>query len=117
MPSWLRVIKRFELELVAPQAGVQPRLSHPTSLRAFTAIRRALPAAAQCERDGAHQWVGSLLELCEGEVLTHHSVNRHRFPLYPHEAQFRYNHGRQDLFDLLLNPCATGASSLIIASA
>src|SRR6476646_9139855 len=45
--TWLWVIKLFELELVAQQAGVQLGLSYPTILRAFTTIRRALVAAAE----------------------------------------------------------------------
>jgi transposase len=45
--TWLWVIKLFELELVAQQAGVQLGLSYPTILRAFTTIRRALLAAAE----------------------------------------------------------------------
>ena len=45
--TWLWVIKLFELELVAQQAGVQLGLSYPTILRAYTTIRRALLAAAE----------------------------------------------------------------------
>ena len=45
--TWLWVIKLFELELVAQQAGVQLGLSYPTILGAYTAIRRALLAAAE----------------------------------------------------------------------
>jgi transposase len=45
--TWLWVIKLFELELVAQQAGVQLGLSYPTILAAYTTIRRALLAAAE----------------------------------------------------------------------
>ena len=45
--TWLWVIKLFELELVAQQAGRQLGLSYPTALRAFTTVRRALLAAAE----------------------------------------------------------------------
>lgn len=208
--TWLWVIKLFELELVAQQAGVQLGLSDPTILRAFTTIRRALVAAAEptllhaeveadesyfgprrpprsrgdrrhggratphkipvfgiLERHGRVQvtvvrdcsaesllretlrtvkrgslvytdrWAGyDTLTFCgyrhlrvdhgkrfsrpsasgkvhinglegfwsyaKGKLLKHHGVSPHRFPLYLYEAQFRYNHRHQDLFDLLL---------------
>lgn len=208
--TWLWVVKLFELELVAQQAGVQLGLSYPTILRAFTTIRRALLAAAEptlfhaeveadesyfgprrptrsrgnprnrgrstphkipvfgiLERHGRVQvtvvrdcsaesllretlrtvkrgslvytdrWGGyDTLTFCgyrhlrvdhgkrfsrpsasgkvhinglegfwsyaKGKLLKHHGVSPHRFPLYLYEAQFRYNHRHQDLFDLLL---------------
>jgi transposase len=208
--TWLWVIKLFELELVAQQAGVQLGLSYPTILRAFTTIRRALLAAAEptlfqaeveadesyfgprrpkrsrgdprnlgrstphkipvfgiLERHGRVQvtvvpdcsadslmretlrtvkrgslvytdrWHGyDTLAFCgyrhltvdhgkrfsrpsasgkvhinglegfwsyaKGKLLKHHGVSPHRFPLYLYEAQFRYNHRHEDIFDLLL---------------
>lgn len=209
--TWLWVIKLFELELVAQQAGVQLDLSYPTILRAFTTIRRALLAAAEptlfqtdveadesyfgprraprsrgdprnqgrstphkipvfgiLERQGRVQvtvvqdcsaesllretlrtvkrgslvytdrWGGyDTLTFCgyrhlrvdhgkrfsrpsasgkvhinglegfwsyaKGKLLKHHGVSPHRFPLYLYEAQFRYNHRHEDLFDHLLH--------------
>ena len=208
--TWLWVIKLFELELVAQQAGLQLGLSYPTILRAFTTIRRALLAAAEptllhatveadesyfgprrarrsrgdpknrgrstphkipvfgiLERHGRVQvtvvadcsaesllretlrtvkrgslvytdrWGGyDTLTFCgyrhlrvdhgkrfsrpsatgkvhinglegfwsyaKGKLLKHHGVSPRRFPLYLYEAQFRYNHRHEDLFDLLL---------------
>ena len=208
--TWLWVIKLFELELVAQQAGVQLGLSYPTILRAFTTIRRALLAAAEptlfqaeveadesyfgprrparsrghprnqgrstphkipvfgiLERHGRVQvtvvrdcsaesllratlrtvkrgslvytdrWQGyDTLTFCgyrhlqvdhgkrfsrpspsgkvhinglegfwsyaKGKLRKHHGVSPQKFPLYLYEAQFRYNHRHQDLFDLLL---------------
>lgn len=208
--TWLWVIKLFELELVAQQAGVQLGLSYPTILRAFTTMRRALLAAAEptlfqsdveadesyfgprhptrsrgdprnqgrstphkipvfgiLERHGRVQvtvvrdcsaesllretlrtvkrgslvytdrWQGyDTLAFCgyrhlrvdhgkrfsrpsasgkvhinglegfwsyaKGKLLKHHGVSPRRFPLYLYEAQFRYNHRHEDLFDLLL---------------
>jgi transposase len=208
--TWLWVIKLFELELVAQQAGVQLGLSYPTILRAFTTIRRAVLAAAEptlfqreveadesyfgprraprsrghpknqgrstphkipvfgiLERHGRVQVTvvpdcsaesllretlrtvkrGSLvytdrwgsydtLTFCgyrhlrvdhakrfsrpsasgkvhinglegfwsyaKGKLLKHHGVSPRKFPLYLYEAQFRYNHRHEDLFDLLL---------------
>jgi len=38
----------------------------------------------------------------KGKLLKHHGVSPHRFPLYLYEMQFRYNHRRENLFDLLL---------------
>lgn len=38
----------------------------------------------------------------KGKLLKHHGVSPQKFPLYLYEAQFRYNHRYQDLFDLLL---------------
>ena len=38
----------------------------------------------------------------KGKLLKHHGVSPRRFPLYLYEAQFRYNHRHEDLFDLLL---------------
>jgi len=37
------------------------------------------------------------------KLAKHHGVSPHRFPLYLYEMQFRYNHRRADLFDLLLD--------------
>lgn len=39
----------------------------------------------------------------KGKLMKHHGVSPHRFPLYLFEMQFRYNHRKEDLFDLLLN--------------
>lgn len=49
----------------------------------------------------------------KGKLLKHHGVSPHRFPLYPYEMQFRYNHRRQDLFQLILH-AAVRARSFII---
>ena len=38
----------------------------------------------------------------KGKLLKHHGVSPARFPLYLYEWQFRYNHRREDLFNLLL---------------
>jgi transposase len=38
----------------------------------------------------------------KGKLLKHHGVSPHRFPLYLYEMQFRYNHRRENLFDLFL---------------
>jgi transposase len=42
--TWLWLVKLFELEVVAQQAGVQAGLSYPTALRAYTTMRRAILA-------------------------------------------------------------------------
>lgn len=39
----------------------------------------------------------------KGKLLKHHGVSPRRFPLYLYEMQFRYNHRRENLFNLLLN--------------
>lgn len=38
----------------------------------------------------------------KGKLFKHHGVSPHRFPLYLYEMQFRYNHRREKLFELLL---------------
>lgn len=38
----------------------------------------------------------------KGKLLKHHGVSPAKFPLYLYEAQFRYNHRREDLFALTL---------------
>lgn len=38
----------------------------------------------------------------KGKLLKHHGVSPSKFPLYLFEMQFRYNHRRQNLFQLLL---------------
>ena len=38
----------------------------------------------------------------KGKLLKHHGVSPGKFPLYLYEAQFRYNHRRDDLFALTL---------------
>ena len=43
----------------------------------------------------------------KGKLAKHHGVAPHRFPLYLYEMQFRYNHRRHDLFDLLLDAVVT----------
>jgi len=206
---WLWLIKLFELELVAQQAGVQTGLSYPTALRAFTTIRRAIlsqeeptllareveadesyfgprrssrhrrqgvgraspakiPVFGILERHGRVQvsivpdcsaesllaatlrtvkrgslvytdrWRGyDTLTFCgyrhlrvnhdrqfsrpsvhgkvhinglegfwsyaKGKLLKHHGVSPWKFPLYLYEMQFRYNHRRANLFELLLD--------------
>lgn len=47
--TWLWLIKLFELEVVAQQAGVQVGVSYPTALRAFTTMRRAILATEEPE--------------------------------------------------------------------
>lgn len=44
--QWAWIVKLFELEVTARQAAVQTGLSYPTTLRAFTLIRRAILAQA-----------------------------------------------------------------------
>jgi transposase len=39
----------------------------------------------------------------KGKLAKHHGVSPWRFPLYLYEMQFRYNHRRADLFELLLD--------------
>jgi len=39
----------------------------------------------------------------KGKLLKHHGVSPRRFPLYLYEMQYRYNHRREDLFDLLVD--------------
>jgi transposase len=39
----------------------------------------------------------------KGKLQKHHGVSPQRFPLYLYEMQFRYNHRKQDLFDLILD--------------
>jgi transposase len=39
----------------------------------------------------------------KGKLLKHHGVSPWRFPLYLYEMQFRYNHRKEDLFELILN--------------
>lgn len=36
-------------------------------------------------------------------LLKHHGISPAKFPLYLYEMQFRYNHRKQDLFDLFLD--------------
>jgi transposase len=43
--TWLWLVKLFELELTAYQAAAQLGVSYPTTLRAFTMLRRAILAA------------------------------------------------------------------------
>jgi transposase len=47
--TWLWLVKLFELELTASQAGVQTGVSYPTALKAFTLLRRAILATAEPE--------------------------------------------------------------------
>src|SRR5260221_11563395 len=47
LSTWLWLVKLFELEVTARQAAIQTGLSYPTTLRAFTVIRRAIPPADQ----------------------------------------------------------------------
>jgi transposase len=44
LPTWLWLIKLFELEVTAHQAAIQVGVSYPTALRAFTTLRRAILA-------------------------------------------------------------------------
>jgi transposase len=39
----------------------------------------------------------------KGKLYKHHGVSPSKFPLYLYEMQFRYNHRKADLFDLILN--------------
>lgn len=39
----------------------------------------------------------------KGKLLKHHGVSPQRFPLYLYEMQFRYNHRKEDLFELILD--------------
>lgn len=45
--TWLWLVKLFELELTARQAGVQTGVSYPTAHKAFLLLRRAILAAAE----------------------------------------------------------------------
>lgn len=211
LPTWLWLVKLFELEVPALVAAQQTGLSYPTALRAFTRMRQAILAAEAphlldlvgpeveadesyfggrrtgrrsggkrgrgalgkipvfgiLERRGRvsvtvvpdvsaetllgetirHVKRGSLiytdryrgydaLTFCgyqhlrvahgkgeyvsrrapavhinglegfwsyaKGKLAKHHGVAPHRFPLYLYEMQFRYNHRRENLFELLL---------------
>ena len=42
LPTWLWLLKMFELEVTAYQAAAQVGVSYPTALRVFTIIRRAI---------------------------------------------------------------------------
>jgi transposase len=44
LPTWLWLVKLFELEVTARQAAIQTGVSYPTALGVFTTIRRALVA-------------------------------------------------------------------------
>ena len=39
----------------------------------------------------------------KGRLIKFHGVSPAKFPLYLYEMQFRYNHRRENLFDLLLD--------------
>lgn len=39
----------------------------------------------------------------KGKLFKHHGVSPQKFPLYLYEMQFRYNHRKEDLFDLFLD--------------
>lgn len=200
LPTWLWLIKLFELEVTARQAVIQTGVSYPTALRAFTTIRRAILAMDQppllrreveadesyfggrrrgkrgrgaagkipvfglLERHGQVSVTavpnvqaktllegtvklvkrGSLIytdkfkgydtlvfcgyrrlkvdhgkrfsrgkvhinglegfwSYAKGKLAKHHGVSPRKFPLYLFEMQFRYNHRKQDLFQLLLD--------------
>jgi transposase len=47
--AWLWLVKLFELELTASQAGLQLGISYPTALKGFTVLRRAILAEAEPE--------------------------------------------------------------------
>jgi len=49
LPTWVWLIKLFELEVTARQAAIQTGVSYPTALGIFTIIRRALLAQEQPE--------------------------------------------------------------------
>lgn len=49
LPTWLWLIKLFELEVTAHQAARQTGVSYPTALRVFTIVRRAILAQEQPE--------------------------------------------------------------------
>jgi transposase len=44
LPTWLWLLKLFELEVTAHQAALQTGVSYPTALQVFTTIRRAIVA-------------------------------------------------------------------------
>ncbi|MBI4828427.1 MAG: IS1595 family transposase [Nitrospinae bacterium] len=39
----------------------------------------------------------------KGKLYKHHGVSPEKFPLYLYEMQFRYNHRREDLFEMFLD--------------
>lgn len=49
----------------------------------------------------------------KGKLLKHHGVSPARFPLYLYEWQFRYNHRREDLFNLLLTTTLKSVPDLL----
>lgn len=48
----------------------------------------------------------------KGKFIKHHGVSPVKFPLYLYEWQYRYNHRRENLFDLLLHLSLTSVPDL-----
>ncbi len=48
----------------------------------------------------------------KGKLLKHHGVSPQKFPLYLYEMQFRYNHRRENLFNLFLAASLTSVPDL-----
>jgi transposase len=49
----------------------------------------------------------------KGKLLKHHGVSPAKFPLYLYEWQFRYNHRREDLFELFLRTTLKSVPDLL----
>ena len=71
------------------QTIVRPPASAWRALRQRRWPTRLHPRRLACDATNAHS--------------LHHGVSPARFPLYLYEWQFRYNHRRENLFDLFLN--------------